>query len=459
MRMNFYDTLQALECHVGLTEDARAAVDGENGLELPKAYLPLLPYVQRMNSQPVPLSELIDDIMSHQSFMALPLFYSMLGLLSKKGWLIYSIQDVLEVRPSAENWSVTEISQSEKISCGLSEYAFLRKTERGMRLETPLNAVIATIVSHDLLGALYTSKEILLEPLNTGFSAAENRTAALYMLYLFSFLTASGKSDELLKQWEFHDLLLHSRSRYGRHTGQFGATYRFRDKIPSLPPIKPVPEHGTPIFLERADMERLKTSGPSFFSVVENRCSTREFASNSITLSQLGTLLYATSRIEGTRYDTYHEVTKRPYPNGGSIYELEIYITAISCDGLEQGVYHFHPGSHALYKVSSMSAKVQRMVSLAEGMAQNNRLQILITLSARFQRVSWKYETLAYTLILKNTGVLLHHIGLAATALGLGSCILGSGDSDTLAEILESNFYVESAVGEIVLGTIKTGNK
>jgi hypothetical protein len=98
-----------------------------------------------------------------------------------------------------------------------------------MHLETPLNAVIATIISHDLLDALYTSEEILLEPLNTRFSAAENRTAAaLYMLYLFSFLTASGKSDELLKQWEFHDLLLHSCSRYGRNMGQFGATYRSR---------------------------------------------------------------------------------------------------------------------------------------------------------------------------------------------------------------------------------------
>ena len=43
--------------------------------------------------------------------------------------------------------------------------------------------------------------------------------------------------------------------------------------------------------------------------------------------------------------------------------------------------------------------------------------QIAITITARFGRVAWKYSSLAYSLILKDVGVLLQTLYLMATGV------------------------------------------
>ena len=44
---------------------------------------------------------------------------------------------------------------------------------------------------------------------------------------------------------------------------------------------------------------------------------------------------------------------------------------------------------------------------------------MLITIAARFQRVSWKYAAMAYVTILKHVGVVYQTMYLVATARGL----------------------------------------
>ena len=60
--------------------------------------------------------------------------------------------------------------------------------------------------------------------------------------------------------------------------------------------------------------------------------------------------------------------------------------------------------------------------------------QIVITIAARFGRVSWKYSSLAYALILKDVGVLIQTLYLMATDMGLGGCAIGSTNIDLFAQ-------------------------
>jgi oxazoline/thiazoline dehydrogenase len=78
--------------------------------------------------------------------------------------------------------------------------------------------------------------------------------------------------------------------------------------------------------------------------------------------------------------------------------------------------------------------------------------QTLITLASRFSRVSWKYESIAYSLTLKNAGVLYEAMYLAATAMKLAGCGLGSGDSALFSLITGLDPLAESSVGEFMLG-------
>ena len=78
--------------------------------------------------------------------------------------------------------------------------------------------------------------------------------------------------------------------------------------------------------------------------------------------------------------------------------------------------------------------------------------QILITIAARFDRISWKYSSIAYALILKDVGVLIQTFYLMATDMGLGGCAIGSIDIDLFARMTGIEFHVEGPVGQFALG-------
>jgi SagB-type dehydrogenase family enzyme len=61
--------------------------------------------------------------------------------------------------------------------------------------------------------------------------------------------------------------------------------------------------------------------------------------------------------------------------------------------------------------------------------------------------------SIAYSLILKHVGVVYQTMYLAATAMGLAPCALGCGDSDRFARAAGIDYYVESSVGEFLLGS------
>ena len=58
--------------------------------------------------------------------------------------------------------------------------------------------------------------------------------------------------------------------------------------------------------------------------------------------------------------------------------------------------------------------------------------QVLIIVTARFGRISWKYSSIAYALILKDVGVLIQTFYLMATDIGLGGCAIRDREYRTL---------------------------
>jgi SagB-type dehydrogenase family enzyme len=78
--------------------------------------------------------------------------------------------------------------------------------------------------------------------------------------------------------------------------------------------------------------------------------------------------------------------------------------------------------------------------------------QVLITIAARFGRVSWKYSSVAYSLILKDVGVLTQSLYVMATDMGLGGCAIGLTNIDLFAKMTGIEFHVEGPVGQFALG-------
>ena len=143
----------------------------------------------------------------------------------------------------------------------------------------------------------------------------------------------------------------------------------------------------------------------------------------------------------------------RPYPSGGASYELELYLAVDKCEGLPRGFYHYDAGGHALVPIEVRGNELNALLNGATfAMGVNAAPQILITIAARFGRVSWKYSSIAYALILKDVGALMQTFYVMATDMGLGGCAIGTTNIELFAKMTGLQFHVEGPVGQFALG-------
>jgi SagB-type dehydrogenase family enzyme len=256
-----------------------------------------------------------------------------------------------------------------------------------------------------------------------------------------------------LRQWEFHDLLFHTRSRLGRHDQDAGATYRFRGLIEPQPALRG--DHEGPTWELARPTER--RGGALFAEVLERRTSIRDYGSVPLSAAQLGEFLYHAARVRQVREtaDPPNAPMSRPYPSAGALYDLEIYVTVNRCRDLVPGCYHYAPDRHQLVLLRTAPQDVDRLLAdAAFAAAIDHRPDVLLTFTSRFQRVSWKYSSIAYALVLKNVGALIQTMCLVATAMDLAACPLGNGDSARAANAFGLDPWAESSVGELMLGSL-----
>lgn len=354
----------------------------------------------------------------------------------------------------------------------LSRFAYLRRDNTTWLLESPRTT--ARMALHGTLGISIISA--LTEPqtptklktLGSGLESAE-------IQMLFSLAAGSGlieqvneqgelseDTDPALRQWMFHDLLFHSRSRWGRHNDPLGATFPFTDKLPPLPAV-PEPRSTETVPLFTPDLTTLSETDAPFSQVLEQRRSIRQHGDPPLTIRQLGEFLYRVARIRSvTPADPYskqsYESSSRPYSGAGAVYELELYLAVHRCTDLAPGFYHYSADRHQLEVLSAPSDKVGALLSDAQIATRMTELpQVLIISAARFQRISWKYEGIAYALTLKNVGVLMQTMYLVATTMRLAPCAIGAGNSDLFAQVAGTDYFAESSVGEFILGSLPNG--
>ena len=111
------------------------------------------------------------------------------------------------------------------------------------------------------------------------------------------------------------------------------------------------------------------------------------------------------------------------------------------------------PALHGLVRIAVTTSALDALLTRAKyAMGALAAPQIVITIAARFGRISWKYSSIAYALILKDVGVLMQTFYLMATDMGLGGCAIGSTDIELFAKMTGIEFHVEGPVGQFALG-------
>lgn len=360
---------------------------------------------------------------------------------------------------------------SDDNSVMLSRFAYLRRDGRLLILESPLSH--ARIAFHDsrgtavvaMLGALATPQDLANQLQQLSLEAIQAFLAFLHdagMLDIAVGETLDSGDVRARECWEFHDLLFHARSRRGRSDGKFGGTFRFAGRRPPPPALVACDECEWHEF-DALNPTEVGRHDPPLGSVQRARYSVREYGSEPLSHEQLGEFLFRVARVTEEWHSQVQTATgpidleyaARPYPAAGALHELDFYLAVQNCQGIPSGLYRYDPRRHRLGRRNAAARDVALLLQEAAASAgiEAGALQVLVILAARFERVAWKYESIAYSLMLKNVGVVYQTMYLAATAMGLAPCAVGCGDSDLFARAAGADYYVQSSVGEFLLGS------
>lgn len=380
------------------------------------------------------------------------------------GWICHSVLPLATAIAIAENYQfVVPVFDLEQPLI-LSRFAFLRQEKQQFVLESPLSQ--AKIILLDWRATALIGK---LAEVNSPFTFltladvpidAEIARSFVQLLIATKMIQLEPES-EALAEWQFHNLLFHRQTRLLQRLDEppKSEITQFEGRERSAM-VKP-PMSSQVISLEKPNLEALAQTDISLTQAIESRKTIWQYGDRPITLSQLGEFLYRCARVKEvyTFEDdpmNIGELTKRPYPSGGALYELEIYPVVNRCLGLNAGLYHYQPLAHRLHHLTEQNPDVEALLYDAwKATGQQDIPQVLLIVTARFGRLFWKYHALSYGLILKHIGVLYQTFYLVATAMKLAPTAIGAGNSELFGKVANLNEHEESSVGEFLLGSLK----
>ena len=390
--------------------------------------------------------------------------------LARHGLLEYRLgrspngEDLVVIEPQVVDYwpQAPQLGNAEALV--LSRFAFMRRRGNEMVVESPRAGALFKICDPKIAAAiarLSTPQQIKALRQLEGFPGVELLALLLDCQILFK-VGAGGEPglrlaecDHSLALWDFHDLLFHTRSTKGRHGNPLGGVYPYVGVIPPLPAVRPS-WPGKKVDLRKFSAAHPEATSP-IAKLLRERHSTRSFDDQRpITLPELAQFLDGTARVlsrSNMKLDLDGDHTVRPYPSAGASHELELYLAVNLCEGLARGFYHYDAAAHVLAPIGVPANELEALLAEAEGaMGAPAAPQILITIAARFGRISWKYSSIAYALILKDVGVLTQTLYLMATDMGLGGCAIGITNIDLFAKMTGVEFHVEGPVGQFAIG-------
>lgn len=374
-------------------------------------------------------------------------------------------EDLVVIEPQTSDYWPQTPQLRDADSLVLSRFAYIRRRGEEMVLESPRAGALLKICDPKIATAI----AMLATPQQVGKLRRLDGFPGVAFLALLTdcqivFKTdAAGandlrraEGDDNLVLWDFHDLLFHARSTEGRHANPLGGLYPYAGVIAPLPAVRPR-WPGKKIDLRKISPALQEAASP-IAKLLRQRHSTRNFDSQSpIALAELSRFLDGAARIL-SKSDSEPELddgghAARPYPSAGAAYELELYLTVDKCEGLARGFYHYDADAHALTRISLMTPELEaQLMGAGYAMGASAAPQILIAIAARFGRISWKYSSIAYSLILKDVGVLMQTLYLMTTDIGLGACAIGITNVDLFAKMTGLEFHVEGPVGQVAIG-------
>ncbi len=168
-------------------------------------------------------------------------------------------------------------------------------------------------------------------------------------------------------------------------------------------------------------------------SAINNRQSRRQFKGESISLTELSFLLWAT---QGIRQPIDYGHALRTVPSAGARHALETYLAVLNVDNLGAGFYRYLPVSHSILveRLDGLAGQKIKQASFNQDwMADAAVVFIWTTIPYRME---WRYGLAAHRVILLDAGHVCQNLYLACEAIGAGTCAVAAYDQEQMDRVL-----------------------
>lgn len=397
------------------------------------------------------------DAVAEDGQEALTALYTVLTKLFADGAIVTELRDesgvIARVVPMT-SMSMIAPDDTSLGPCHLSRFAILRSSGNATILEAPLASARLELPRPSMVSEVASwFGRAVIEPSSDLLTMLCQRIGILIPCDDFGASLERSAAEE----WSVHDMMFQFRSRIGYHSYPTGSHFSFAG-MKTAPGVDRPATKAQRIVLPRPSAP----SDTSLDSVMEARRSTRSFVQDAIPVGLLGSLLWRSMRetsrmvmqVPTSTGDTVpFELKSRPIPSGGSVHEIDAYLLVRHDGEVPAGLWRYDDAGHELVLVSTINGHAHDLWYRAmEASSTSEPPPVLIILAARFDRMMWKYSSMALAAILKHVGVIYHAMYLIATDLGLGVCALGNGDSKAFSAMVGAEPWAETSVGEMLLG-------
>ena len=148
------------------------------------------------------------------------------------------------------------------------------------------------------------------------------------------------------------------------------------------------------------------------------RRSVREFANEPLPLPAVSQLLWAAQGITDSK-------GRRTAPSAGALYPLEVYLVVGNVSGTSAGVYRYDPKQHHLV----LGSEGDRRAEVAKAALDQDWIAeapAILVITGVYERTAHKYRNRAPRYVHIEAGHAAQNVYLQATALGLGTTIVGA---------------------------------
>ena len=195
-----------------------------------------------------------------------------------------------------------------------------------------------------------------------------------------------------------------------------------RDKEETDEDIIPLP----PYAYERAPIGAL----------IRSRRSVRHYSGELIQLKDMSTILFhcggisGQTPVEGASNTIFlgdePQIDLRVAASGGALYPVDLFVVALKVQEVPSGVYRYLPKAHALKHVGAASDTPDPRMVAEFFPIEVDRAGFLIGYVYNLFENARKYGDMALGFAMLEAGSIAAHLHLICTALGLGSCDVGS---------------------------------